>query len=213
MMNWWLKKGVDGFRMDVISLISKEPGLPDKEPGINGYATFNVSANGPHVHEYLQEMRQKALNNADTITEMCIRDSSSSLIYYIFCRFFYLVINANTYTIQYLSITYKTSKLRKSSFTVCPVAVHTSLSLDIVPHNRTFFTILIFIFIIFLTRTVKRIDFMKILFFQIRLKPFLSVFDFIDVFGEAEKKFALFNIIIFTFPKRDVSPIFSIFNL
>ena len=68
MINWWLKKGVDGFRMDVISLISKEPGLPDKEPGINGYATFNVSANGPHVHEYLQEMRQKALNNADTIT-------------------------------------------------------------------------------------------------------------------------------------------------
>ena len=68
MMNWWLQKGVDGFRMDVISLISKEPGLPDKEPGINGYATFNVSANGPHVHEYLQEMRQKALNNADTIT-------------------------------------------------------------------------------------------------------------------------------------------------
>ena len=69
MMNWWLEKGVDGFRMDVISLISKEqPELPDKEPGINGYATFNVSANGPHVHEYLQEMRQKALNNADTIT-------------------------------------------------------------------------------------------------------------------------------------------------
>ena len=68
MMNWWLKKGVAGFRMDVISLISKEPGLPDKETGINGYATFNVSANGPHVHEYLQEMRQKALNNADTIT-------------------------------------------------------------------------------------------------------------------------------------------------
>ena len=68
MMNWWLKKGVDGFRMDVVSLISKEPGLPDKETGINGYATFNVSANGPHVHEYLQEMRQKALNNADTIT-------------------------------------------------------------------------------------------------------------------------------------------------
>ena len=68
MMTWWGERGIDGFRMDVISLISKEPGLPDKEPGINGYATFNVSANGPHVHEYLQEMRQKALNNADTIT-------------------------------------------------------------------------------------------------------------------------------------------------
>ena len=63
MMNWWLEKGVDGFRMDVISLISKEqPELPDKEPGINGYATFNVSANGPHVHEYLQEMRQKGIS-------------------------------------------------------------------------------------------------------------------------------------------------------
>ncbi|MDY4669747.1 MAG: alpha-glucosidase [Oliverpabstia sp.] len=68
MMNWWLEKGVDGFRMDVISLISKEPDLPDAPPGINGYASFNAPANGPHVHEYLQEMREKVLNNADTIT-------------------------------------------------------------------------------------------------------------------------------------------------
>ena len=68
MMNWWLKKGVDGFRMDVISLISKQPDLPDGKPGINGYASFNEPANGPHVHEYLQEMREKVLNNADTIT-------------------------------------------------------------------------------------------------------------------------------------------------
>lgn len=68
MMNWWLDKGVDGFRMDVISLISKKPDLPDGVPGINGYATFNEPANGPHVHEYLQEMREKVLNRADTIT-------------------------------------------------------------------------------------------------------------------------------------------------
>ena len=68
MMNWWLEKGVDGFRMDVISLISKQPDLPDGKPGINGYASFNEPANGPHVHEYLQEMREKVLNNADTIT-------------------------------------------------------------------------------------------------------------------------------------------------
>ena len=68
MMNWWLDKGIDGFRMDVISLISKRPGLPDGTLGLNGYATFDIAANGPHVHEYLQEMRQKALNNADTIT-------------------------------------------------------------------------------------------------------------------------------------------------
>lgn len=68
MMNWWLDKGVDGFRMDVISLISKKPDLPDGVPGINGYASFNEPANGPRVHEYLQEMREKVLNRADTIT-------------------------------------------------------------------------------------------------------------------------------------------------
>lgn len=68
MMNWWLDKGVDGFRMDVISLISKKPDLPDGPVGINGYASFNEPANGPHVHEYLQEMREKVLNNAETIT-------------------------------------------------------------------------------------------------------------------------------------------------
>lgn len=46
----------------------QKPDLPDGKPGINGYASFNEPANGPHVHEYLQEMREKVLNNADTIT-------------------------------------------------------------------------------------------------------------------------------------------------
>ena len=68
MMNWWLEKGVDGFRMDVISLISKEPGLPDYEPETTGYAAYNAGANGPRVHEFLQKMREKSLNNADTMT-------------------------------------------------------------------------------------------------------------------------------------------------
>ena len=68
MMNWWLEKGVDGFRMDVISLISKAPGLPDYEPESTGYAAYNAGANGPRVHEFLQEMREKSLNNADTMT-------------------------------------------------------------------------------------------------------------------------------------------------
>jgi len=68
MMNWWIDKGVDGFRMDVISLISKPAVFSDGVPGINGYAGFDMAANGPHVHEYLQEMREKVLNRADTIT-------------------------------------------------------------------------------------------------------------------------------------------------
>ena len=68
MMNWWLDKGVDGFRMDVISLISKDQTFPDGEPGINGYASFNEPANGPHVHEYLQEMRREVLDGRETLT-------------------------------------------------------------------------------------------------------------------------------------------------
>ena len=68
MMNWWLDKGVDGFRMDVISLISKDPDFPDGPAGITGYAAFNYCANGPRVHEYLQEMRREVLGGRDTIT-------------------------------------------------------------------------------------------------------------------------------------------------
>ena len=67
MMNWWCKKGVDGFRMDVISLISKQPGLPDGVAGETGYADSG-SANGPHVHEYLQEMNRRVLSHYDLIT-------------------------------------------------------------------------------------------------------------------------------------------------
>lgn len=67
MMNWWCKKGIDGFRMDVISLISKPEGLPDGIPGETGYADSGC-ANGPHVHEYLKEMNRKVLSHYDLIT-------------------------------------------------------------------------------------------------------------------------------------------------
>lgn len=67
MMNWWCEKGIDGFRMDVISLISKPEGLPDGVPGENGYADSGC-ANGPHVHEYLKEMNKKVLSHYNLIT-------------------------------------------------------------------------------------------------------------------------------------------------
>ena len=70
MMTWWLEKGVDGFRMDVISMISKVPHLPDgkKEEGAL-YGDFGpMVVNGPRVHEYLQEMRNQVLSKFDTIT-------------------------------------------------------------------------------------------------------------------------------------------------
>lgn len=69
MMDWWLAKGIDGFRMDVISLISKDPKLPDGVAGADGYASFHpFVANGPHVHEYLQEMRNRVLSKYDNMT-------------------------------------------------------------------------------------------------------------------------------------------------
>ena len=68
MMNWWCEKGIDGFRMDVISMISKEEGLPDGKvfPGAR-YGWPNV-INGPHVHEYLQEMNREVLSHYDLMT-------------------------------------------------------------------------------------------------------------------------------------------------
>ena len=70
MMNWWAAKGIDGFRMDVISLISKPDGLPDAP--ITGDSIFgnagDAVANGPHVHEYLKEMNTKVLSKHDWMT-------------------------------------------------------------------------------------------------------------------------------------------------
>lgn len=69
MMDWWCQKGIDGFRMDVISMISKVAGLPDGEVGANGYGDYGPYVyNGPHVHEYLQEMNQRVLSKYDLLT-------------------------------------------------------------------------------------------------------------------------------------------------
>ncbi|KAB7666298.1 glycoside hydrolase family 13 protein [Bacillus sp. B1-b2] len=55
MMNFWLDKGIGGFRMDVIDLVGKQPDL-----GITG--------NGPKLHDYLQEMHEKSFGNYDVLT-------------------------------------------------------------------------------------------------------------------------------------------------
>ncbi|MEC0182421.1 alpha-glucosidase [Paenibacillus peoriae] len=54
-MNFWIDKGIGGFRMDVIDLIGKDP---DKQ----------IKENGPKLHEYLQEMNQKTFGNKDLLT-------------------------------------------------------------------------------------------------------------------------------------------------
>ena len=67
MMTWWCDKGIDGFRMDVISMISKYPGLPDGPENGKGY-TGNTSCDGPNIHKYLREMNEKVLSKYRLIT-------------------------------------------------------------------------------------------------------------------------------------------------
>ena len=62
-MHFWFKKGIDGFRMDVVSLISKPPGLPNTESNVFTEIISKYYANGPRVHEYLKEMNQKVLRH------------------------------------------------------------------------------------------------------------------------------------------------------
>jgi oligo-1,6-glucosidase len=74
MMNWWVDRGVDGFRMDVINLISKQElvdGVP--APGRTRVSSFDFTANGPRLDEFLAEMNAEVgldARNLLTVGEM-----------------------------------------------------------------------------------------------------------------------------------------------
>ncbi|MEB3100870.1 glycoside hydrolase family 13 protein [Ferviditalea candida] len=86
MMKWWLDKGVDGFRMDVINFISKAPELP-QAPAAEGqrYAWGGqYFMNGPRIHEFLREMNEQALTpgrSIMTIGEMPGVSPEEALLY------------------------------------------------------------------------------------------------------------------------------------
>jgi len=67
MMNWWLDRGIDGFRMDVINLISKTEGLPDGDPDdeVTGAEHF---VDGPRLDEYITELYERTLEGRDVMT-------------------------------------------------------------------------------------------------------------------------------------------------
>ncbi|MFW5956041.1 MAG: glycoside hydrolase family 13 protein [Halorhabdus sp.] len=67
MVNWWLEKGIDGFRLDAVNLLSKTEGLPDGDPddGITGREHF---FNGPEIHTYLSELHDRTVANYDAMT-------------------------------------------------------------------------------------------------------------------------------------------------
>ncbi|MBK8780682.1 MAG: alpha-glucosidase [Anaerolineales bacterium] len=70
LMKYWLDKGVDGFRMDVINMISKVPGFPDV-PARNTdrfQSDFRYTMNGPHLLEFFEEMKREVLSNYDILT-------------------------------------------------------------------------------------------------------------------------------------------------
>jgi oligo-1,6-glucosidase len=75
MMRWWLDRGVDGFRMDVINMISKDPTLPDGPIHAGGYGDGSPHyICGPRIHEFLQEMHRQVFAGRDaqllTVGEM-----------------------------------------------------------------------------------------------------------------------------------------------
>ncbi|RBI61674.1 glucohydrolase [halophilic archaeon] len=67
MMEWWLEKGIDGFRMDVIDLVSKAEGLPDGDPD-SGWVGNEHFMGGPRVHDYIREMYEEVLQDRDVMT-------------------------------------------------------------------------------------------------------------------------------------------------
>ena len=69
LMSWWCDRGVDGFRFDVISMISKDQRFPDGKPKKNGFGEYGpYVTNGPRVHEFVQEMNRKVLSKYDIMT-------------------------------------------------------------------------------------------------------------------------------------------------
>ena len=69
MMTFWCEKGIDGFRMDVISMVSKNQAFPDGEVKNGLYGDFNpYCVHGPRIHEFLQEMNKEVLSRYDIMT-------------------------------------------------------------------------------------------------------------------------------------------------
>lgn len=67
-VKYWFDKGVDGFRMDVISLISKRPTFTDVDTDDLEKVIENVYANGPRIHEFLNELNREVLSKYDIMT-------------------------------------------------------------------------------------------------------------------------------------------------
>ncbi|MEO1623622.1 MAG: alpha-glucosidase [Bacteroidota bacterium] len=83
-MHFWFEKGVDGFRMDVLPFISKRLDFPDIDPNDFNKAILEVYANGPRLHEFLQEMNREVSSKYDVMTMgECIGVTASQALDYV----------------------------------------------------------------------------------------------------------------------------------
>jgi oligo-1,6-glucosidase/alpha-glucosidase len=67
MMRWWLEKGIDGFRLDVINVLSKPTDLPDGDPD-SGWVGSEHFVDGPRIEEYLTELHEEVFEGTDAVT-------------------------------------------------------------------------------------------------------------------------------------------------
>ncbi|MFC4078354.1 alpha,alpha-phosphotrehalase [Salinithrix halophila] len=68
MMRWWLDKGVDGFRLDVINVISKDQRFPDDDGSVPPGDGRKFYTDGPRVHEFFREMNQEVFSRYEMMT-------------------------------------------------------------------------------------------------------------------------------------------------
>ena len=83
MMKFWLDKGVDGFRLDVIACISKDISFPEMPTNMPVSAWFPYYAQGPHLHDYLQEMNREVFSKYDcmNVGEMSFITTDNALMF------------------------------------------------------------------------------------------------------------------------------------
>jgi trehalose-6-phosphate hydrolase len=79
MMRWWFERGIDGFRLDVVNLLSKDQSFPQAPAGTDGRQFYT---DGPRIHEFLGEMNREVFADEDRLTvgemssttvEACVR--------------------------------------------------------------------------------------------------------------------------------------------
>ncbi len=83
MMKFWLDKGIDGFRMDVITCISKDVSFPELPSNMTIQDWFPYYSSGPRLHEYLQEMHREVFSKYDcmNVGEMSVASVEDALLF------------------------------------------------------------------------------------------------------------------------------------